>query len=210
MLQTVHTQSSFRQSIPITELIVHEYHEKSGHEGSEHVLAALRTTFWILRARCRIKEVVNKCMLCRKRRAVPCVQKMADLPRERISNGHPAFFYVGIDYFGPFDVHVRRSTEKRYGCVFSCMSSRAVHIEIATSLNTSSFINVLRRFIARRGKPAKVFTDNGTNFVGASESCVKLWHRETASRPSHFSCRRTLSGASIHLRRPTWEACGSE
>jgi hypothetical protein len=164
---------------PITELIVREYHEKSGHAGSEHVLAALRTTFWILRARCRIKEVVNKCMLCRKRRAVLCVQKMADLPRERISNGHPAFLYVGIDYFGPFDVHVRRSTEKRYGCVFSCMSRRTVHIEIATSLNTSSFINDLRRFIARRGKPAKIFNDNGTNFVDAERElreAVASWN----------------------------------
>ena len=81
-----------------------------------------------------------------------CSQKMADLPKERVTPGQPLFSHVGIDYFGPFMEKQGRSQVKRYGCIFTCLTIRAVHIEIGHSLETDSFINTLRQLIARRGK----------------------------------------------------------
>ena len=96
----------------------------------------------------------------------PCVQMMSDLPKERIEPGKPPFTYVGVDVFGPFHVKVKRTVVKRYGCLFTCMVLRAIHIEVLMSLDTDSYLNAFRRFVARRGMPEKVFSDNGTNFVG--------------------------------------------
>jgi hypothetical protein len=80
----------------------------------------------------------------------------------------PPFTRTGVDFFGPFLVKSGRSSVARYGCLFTCLESRAIHIEVAFSLDASSFINCLQRFICRRGKIKVVRCDNGTNFVGAA------------------------------------------
>ena len=94
---------------------------------------------------------------------------MADLPHERVTPGEPPFTFVGVDYFGPFYVKRGRCMEKRYGDIFTCLTIRAVHTEVAHSLDTSSFINALRRFIARRGLPRVIRSDNGTNLTGGEK-----------------------------------------
>ena len=93
-------------------------------------------------------------------------QIMGELPMVRVSPDRPPFTFVGVDYFGPLYVKQGRSHVKRYGCIFTCLVVRAVHVEIAHSLNKDSSINALRRFISRKGKPEKILSDNGTNFVG--------------------------------------------
>ena len=84
---------------------------------------------------------------------------MADLPEDLITPGKPPFSYVGIDFFGALYVKRGRSEVKRYGCIFTCLSIRAIHIEITNSLDTSSFLNALRRFIARRGRPGAIMEE---------------------------------------------------
>jgi len=104
---------------------------------------------------------------------------MADLPKARLEIHEPPFSSTGIDYFGPIIVKQRRSKVKRYGCIFTCMTSRAIHLELATDLSTSSFINALRRFVARRGPVQRIFSDNGTNFVGAEHElkrAIEKWN----------------------------------
>lgn len=104
---------------------------------------------------------------------------MSDLPTERVTADQPPFTEVGVDFFGPFFVKRGRAEVKRYGCIFTCLSTRAIHIEITHSLDTSSFINALRRFIARRGNPAKIRSDNGTNFVSGEKEirlAIKAWN----------------------------------
>ena len=157
---------------PVSEMIVREKHEVA-HLGTEWTLCLVRREFWIVSARKVIKGVKFACVTCRKLYAEPCTQKMADLPVERLISDKPPFSYVGIDCFGPFMVKVGRSEVKRYGCVFTCLSIRAVHIEKLDSLDTDSFLNGLRRFVARRGMPVKVFSDNGTNFVGGFSELSK-------------------------------------
>ena len=90
---------------------------------------------------------------------------MADLPLCRVTSGNVPFYFTGIDFFGPIMVKQNRSQVKRYGCVFTCLTMRAVHLEVGFSLETDAFINVLRRFINRRGKPHMFYSDNGTNIM---------------------------------------------
>ena len=94
-------------------------------------------------------------------------QKMEDLPKDRFEEA-PPFTYCGVDFFWPFAIKERRSIVKRYGVIFTCLGSRGVHLETANSLTTSSFINALSRFLNRRGPVRNIRSDQGTNFVGAS------------------------------------------
>lgn len=117
---------------------------------------------------------------------------MADLPEERVVPDLPPFTNVGVDYFGPVDVKRGRSIVKRYGVVFTCMTSRAVHLEVAYSLDTDSCINALRRFICRRGQVSHLRSDNGTNFVGAEREL-----REALASLNHDRIERALSKKGI-------------
>ena len=114
-----------------------------------------------------VRRVLNQCFKCKRHISQPVQQMMADLSHCRITPGEPPFTYVGVDYFGPCLVKRARSRVKRYGVIFTCLVVGAVHIEVAYSLDTDSFINALRRFIARRGKPKEIRSDNGTNFTSA-------------------------------------------
>ena len=109
---------------------------------------------------------VSKCVVCRRVRSSTRGQKMSDLPKDRLEPA-PPFTYSSVDFFGPFYVKEGRKEQKRYGVLFTCMASRAIHIEIANSMDTSSFINAYRRFIGRRGPVTQLRSDQGTNFVGA-------------------------------------------
>ncbi|KFD52715.1 hypothetical protein M513_06371 [Trichuris suis] len=100
---------------------------------------------------------------------------MSDLPSERLDFHAPAFTNVGIDFFGPFEVIVKRSREKRYGCIFTCLVSRAVHLELTPSLNLNSVIQAVKRFISRRGRPRIIMSDNGSSFVKAAKCLRREW-----------------------------------
>ena len=168
-------------SHPISQRIALYYHNKA-HLGTEWVLSDLRSKFWITKGRVVVKSVSRNCVTCRKLFAPASDQKMADLPFERLEAFKSPFSYVGIDCFGPIFVRQGRSEVKRYGCVFSCLSVRAIHLEKLCSLDTNSLLNALRRFISRRGLPEKVFCDNGTNLVGASSElsrCLKELQADT-------------------------------
>ena len=105
---------------------------------------------------------------------------MGDLPKDRVTPNEAPFTHVGVDYFGPFLVKRARSELKRYGCIFTCLSTRAIHLEVSHSLETNSFINALQRFIARRGEPVEIRSDNGTNFTGAHlelRRVLKQWNQ---------------------------------
>lgn len=92
---------------------------------------------------------------------------MAPLPAARLASFERPFSCIGVDFFGPVTVKVGRSTAKRWVALFTCMTIRAVHVEVAYSLSTESCISCFRRFVGRRGAPLEVYSDNGTNFIGA-------------------------------------------
>lgn len=114
-----------------------------------------------------IRKVLPKCVRCRRLNALPLQQQIAELPQERIIPDEPPFTQVGVDCFGPYKVQSRRTVVKRYGVLFTCLTIRAVLIEVASSLHTDSFLN------ARRGQVRELCSDNGTNFVGAERELRK-------------------------------------
>lgn len=163
----------------VTLLIIEHFHQQSSHAGKEFVLSLIREKYWIINGRQTVRQVVKRCVICRRLYGRPCVQKMADLPLQRVVPDKPPFTYVGLDFFGPFFIKVGRSQAKRYGYIFTCLTVRAVHIEAAYSLDADSFINALQRFIARRGQPVEIWSDNGTNFVGGNRllrEAVQQWN----------------------------------
>ena len=104
---------------------------------------------------------------------------MSDLPKKRLAYQSPPFTITGFDYFWPFYVTVRRTTEKRWGILFTCLTTRAVQVEIVTSMDTSSCVMGVERFVSRRGTPAMIWSDNGTNFIGAEKKLresVEKWN----------------------------------
>lgn len=157
---------------PIAVLIVREYHNVA-HVGNEWVIGQMRKRYWITKVRRIVKRIAHNCFVCKRFFTVPCVQKMACLPPERLEYGKPPFSYVGIDCFGPFPIKRGRAEEKRYGCIFTCLNTRAIHLEKLNSLDTDSFLNGFRRFVCRRGSPIKVWSDNGTNFVAGHSELSK-------------------------------------
>lgn len=151
----------------ISDILLRHIHQEVGHGGRNYMLSRLRQNYWITGATTAIRRILSKCVICRRLQAAPGSQQMADLPEDRVCPDEAPFTRVGVDFFGPFEVKSRRSMVKRYGVMFTCLSVRAVHIEVASSLDTDSFINALRRFIARRGQVLEIRSDNGTNFIGA-------------------------------------------
>ncbi|KAK3099229.1 hypothetical protein FSP39_001287 [Pinctada imbricata] len=156
----------------ISELLVTHYHNKVLHQGRHFTEGAVRSAgLWITRCKRLISNVISACVPCRKMRGRLASQKMADLPADRLEPG-PPFSNVGVDAFGPYQVMTRKTrggsaNSKRWGILFTCLVTRAIHIELVDSMSSAAFINALRRFIAMRGT-VKIFrSDRGTNFIGA-------------------------------------------
>ncbi|XP_070073215.1 uncharacterized protein [Drosophila takahashii] len=128
----------------------------------------MRQRYWIKGLRALVREVAKDCPRCRIRNARPAPPEMGSLPQERLSPYTLPFTFTGVDYFGPIDVVVGRRREKRWGVLFTCLTTRAVHLEVAVSLSTDSFLCILKTFVARRGVPRRILSDNGKNFRGAN------------------------------------------
>ncbi len=151
----------------VTRLIIQSCHEKVAHQGRGLTLNSIRSHgYCIIGGNTAVRSFISKCVHCRRWRHKPITQKMSDLPEDRMIAAAP-FTYCAVDYFGPFMIRIKRSDVPRYGVLFTCLASRAIHLEVAESLDTDAFINALRRLIAIRGPIRLLRSDRGTNFVGA-------------------------------------------
>ena len=150
----------------LTHLIIDEMHREYHHPPTEHLLNLIRQKYWVIHGRQMVRNRKFKCGYCRRQSVKPHVQKMGNLPACRLEAG-VVFQNTGVDFFGPMFVKEKRSTLKVYGCLFVCMATRACHLELVDDLSTDHFLMALKRFMARRGRPKRIYSDNGTNFVGA-------------------------------------------
>ena len=151
----------------IAMLIVKYFHERTRHQGKGMTLNEIQSKgFWVINRSSVVASVIASSVKCQKLRGALQEQRMSDLPEDRLE-ATPPFTYCAVDYFGPFIVKDGRKELKRYGVLFTCMASRAIHLETANSLETDAFINALRRFISARGPIRQLRSDQGTNFVGA-------------------------------------------
>uniref|UniRef100_A0A1B0D7Y5 Integrase catalytic domain-containing protein n=1 Tax=Phlebotomus papatasi TaxID=29031 RepID=A0A1B0D7Y5_PHLPP len=177
---------------PATKLLILDAHERNLHQGREQIVNNLREQFWIPGIRQAVKGSWRDCQTCCNHTAQPKPPRMAPLPTARVEGNLFLFTRTGVDFFGPIMVTKGRRQEKRWGVLFTCMATRAIHLEIAHSLSTDSAIMAIRRFISRRGPVRELFSDNGTNFHGADKEM-----REALMQIDNEKIRDTLSAKFI-------------
>ena len=160
------------------DLLISFEHRNNFHIGANGLVAALRKKYWVVNAKTVCKRIIGKCLVCFKFRPIRSSQLMGSLPKER-SEIVRAFYNVGVDFCGPFRIRPNsgrgNTTRKCYLALFICFSTKAIHVETVSDLSTDAFLGCLRRFISRRGMPVTIFSDNGTNFVGASNK-LNEWY----------------------------------
>lgn len=157
----------------VTELLLDSYHRRFGHGFGETVVNEIRQKFHVSNLRVLVRGLSKRCTYCLVHKAEPKVPRMAPLPAVRVTPFERPFSRVGVDYCGPFTIKVLRSNVKRWVALFTCLATRAVHLEVVTSLSTESCKLAFRRFIDRRGAPSEIYTDNGTNFQGTCRELAK-------------------------------------
>ena len=178
---TARNQIILPRDHPATVLMVRHTHASIGHLGREHLIARVRETFWIPQIRVLTRSVLGRCLVCKKLNAKPMTQQMAPLPRSRMMAYEPPFSYTGMDLFGPLYVKHGRGTAKRWCCLFTCLTTRSVHLELVHSMDTNDFIMCLRRFMNRRGEVTELRCDRGSNFVGGERELresIEQWNQQ--------------------------------
>ena len=155
--------------------LVRWHHQLVEHEGRTATLHELRDNgYWIVGGNNLIRSMIHKCVDCRRKRGKVEQQKMANLPEER-SLAEGPFLHCGLDMFGHYIIKEGRKEHKRWGILFTCLSCRGIHLETVSNADTDSFILALRRFMARRGVVRSIRSDNGGNFIGASNELEKAY-----------------------------------
>ena len=186
----------------ISTLLVRQAHERVHHSKAEATLAQLRTRFWIVKGRQFVKGTLANCTVCRRYEGRGyIVPPPSDLPEFRLSQ-KPAFTYVGVDYAGPLFIKALDSAvlQKVYVLLFTCCSTRAVHLELATDLSADVFLGCLRRFTARRGLPEIIISDNAKTFKAAARVLRKVFSYPTLRR---FLVNRRI-GWRFNVDRSPW------
>ncbi|XP_011705642.1 PREDICTED: uncharacterized protein LOC105460851 [Wasmannia auropunctata] len=159
----------------LTHLIMREEHYHMRHCPPEQLLHIIRQRFWPVSGRREAQKVVKRCLKCFRFNPTTPDVPMGDLPKERVKMYTRPFTVTGVDYAGPLQIRESRRRgkpriTKGYVVVFTCFSTKAVHLELVSDLSTEAFLATLRRFTARRGICSQIFSDNGTNFVGAANT----------------------------------------
>ncbi|XP_063625638.1 uncharacterized protein LOC134797347 [Cydia splendana] len=188
---------------PVVRLLVNFYHRKAGHANNEMVVNEVRQKYWLLHLRSTVRSVTSKCLFCRIKRAKPMNPMTGNFPPQRLAHHRRPFTYTGLGYFGPINSKIGRRQEKRYVALYTCMTSRAVHLELVHSLSADSAIMSLRRFIARRGAPNTVYSDNGTCFVGADRILREFHQYEVYD----FAANRGIKWSFIPAAAPFFGGC---
>lgn len=161
-----------------TNLIINYHHIKLLHAGPRLTLSSIREEFWPLNGLNTVKRVLKSCIRCFRQNPKQQFPLMGPLPGLRVIPSRP-FTNSGVDLAGPYQIKDgklrNRAFVKVYIVLFICFSTKAIHIDLATDLSKEAFLNVLKRFISRRGLCANLYSDNGTNFIGANNELKRMY-----------------------------------
>jgi len=200
-----------------TKLLLKTSHVCHLHPGVAALHSIIGDKYYIAGLRNLLKHISRSCPSCQRAYARPLSHQLGMLPTVRTTPA-PPFMKVGVDFAGPLNIrrgHTRRPvTDKCYVAVFTCMATKAVHLDLCASLSTEDFLATLTRFVSRRGCPSDIYSDNGSNFVGAREEIRELeallGSRESRQSTSHFAQRNGIRWHNIPPRAPhfggLWEA----
>ncbi len=186
----------------LSKLIVHHLHIVHFHAGPTLLMGLLAQCYYMIGARRLVRNISRNCVVCQKTYARTSSQIMGELPSARIMPA-PPFSKTGVDFAGPVTLkrgHTRKpSYVKAYISLFICLATKAVHLELVSSLSTADFLAAFRRFVARRGCPVEVLSDNGTNFVGANRELQELYQHLDSQESKQEICEYFTSN------RITWK-----
>ncbi|XP_062711767.1 uncharacterized protein LOC134289632 [Aedes albopictus] len=192
----------------LTKLIVDYHHRRYLHANHETVLNEVRQRLHVSNLRTVVRQVIKECQTCKITKAAPVQPRMAPLPESRLAAMARPFSYVGLDYFGPIQVRLESSCVKRWVALFTCLTVRAVHLEVVHSLSTESCKMAVRRFVGRRGSPLEIRSDNGTNFQGASRELrdqIVVIDHQLAETFTNSNTKRTFNPPSAPHFGGSWE-----
>ena len=187
---------------PLATLIVVNAHQRVLHNGVKETLAELRSAYWLVRGRQFVRQLIHKCLICRKLEGRPYQGVPSPpLPEYRVRRSQP-FRYTGVDFAGPLYVRPSIGCEKRkvWLCLYTCCVTRAVHLELVPDLNALTFLRCFKRFTARRGIPSRVVSDNGKTFVSANKIIQRVFAEPDVKK--HFDELRVEW--TFNLERAPW------
>ena len=189
----------------VVDLIIGDHHRRMLHSGVNTTLTSVRERFWILQGRRAVKGCLRRCVKCRKGQGQPFpLPQPPDLPEERVSDC-PPFTHTGVDFAGPLYTTDKGGTNadeaKAYVCLFTCASTRALHLELTRRLSAEAFLLAFRRFTSRRGLPATLLSDNAKTFKSASKEVVKI---ARAQEVLHYMANNGVTWKFIVDKAPWW------
>lgn len=196
----------------LTKLIILQIHEKCSHSGPEMTLLHFAKFFWCSKARRTIKGVLSRCVLCQRLKKAKMQQRMAPLPAFRLHESPKPFTHTAVDMAGPLMAFDEEGTAKKCWIVlFTCLNVRAVNLQLVFDMTTETFIQSLRKFIARFGTPSVIYSDNAKTFKKAAKEVDALqalinssrlhnefrgrgirWKFQTELAPHHGGCHERL------------------
>ena len=177
------------------------YIKDKSHTSPWRTLPEVQPDYWITSQRRLIRRLVDRCTLCRRFTAKAASPLMATMPAARLQVFQPPFACTGVYYFGPIEVKLFRRFVKRLGCLFTCLTTRAVHLEMAYALDADCFICAYENFRVARATPKFIHCDNGTNFKGG-QSWQRRWSVLIIRKCTFIWLSLAWSGALTHLRTP--------
>ncbi|XP_037033049.1 uncharacterized protein LOC119072036 [Bradysia coprophila] len=217
---------SYDQKFPIvlpndgslTQLLIADAHIHTLHGNVQLMLQYLRQHYWIFDSRRIVRSFIkNRCKTCLKWSSTKQKQQMAPFPRPRVQ-ASISFTFTGVDFAGPVYIKDKgrgknQSLSKGYIAVFICLSTKAIHLEAAEDLSTREFIETYKRFVSRRGKPSKMHSDHGSNFVGCTTELTKAQERAMRQQMGEIAALLADDGIEWEFNPPTashfggiWEA----
>ena len=185
----------------VTRLIVEACHRKVNHGGVKETLAELKSEYWVPKGRQLVKKPLHQCVVCKKLEGLPYkAPKRADLPETRVTDV-PAFTHVEVDFAGPLFTKTTRGTAKTYICLFTCATSKAIHLELLPDLSSEAFIRGLQRFAGRRGTPVSITSDNAKTFKRANKDLAQLFR---TTKAQDFVANQGITWKFILEKAPWW------
>ena len=179
----------------VTKLVMQDAHVRTGHRGRDATLARFREKFWIVQGGKLAAAIVNNCRKCKLRDPKCMRQSMGDLPEARL-RPESVFNRVMLDLFGPYKIRgevQKRTTGKGYVVIFTDLCMRAVHMEVVYGYDTDSFLLALKRFANTRGWPRTIFSDPGSQLVGAEKELKNMWTTLDKGKLTYEGCSRGLT-----------------
>ena len=186
-----------------TELIIWNCHRSLHHSGVRDIMAKLRNDYWIIRMRQTIKRVLHSCVICNRWRAKHYNVEVSPLPPERVTYTR-SFSASGLDFAGPVILYDTPVGEKAYILLFTCTSTRAVHLELVSNLSTYNFLLAFKRFVGRRGVPKILISDNYVTFKKVNVDLIKAWKNLESNEFNNYLTENKIEWKFIVQYAPFW------